>query len=177
MKKCFSSRLDFLRIPDGDNPLDNTSIHPESYEATRKLLEKFELFEHPAEWKSIRQKIQSLTIEWQALAEELGVGEPTLEDIFMNLEKPGRDPREEMPQPLLRTDVLKIEDLHEGMILQGTVRNVVDFGAFVDIGIKRDGLIHVSEMGPAYVKDPHQIVAVGDIVTVKLLGWIWRRAG
>lgn len=169
-EKVFQQAAGFLRIPDGDNPLDNTSIHPESYTATQKLLERFEIYDRPTEWKSIRQKIESMNLDLKNLAHELEVGEPTLEDILINLEKPGRDPREEMPQPLLRTDVLKIEDLQEGMILQGTVRNVVDFGAFVDIGIKREGLIHVSEMGPKYVKDPHQVVSVGDIVTVKVIG-------
>ena len=98
------------------------------------------------------------------------MGEPTLEDILINLEKPGRDPREDMPKPIFRGDVLKLEDLREGMVLKGTVRNVVDFGAFVDIGVKRDGLVHVSEMGQKFVKNPHQVVAVGDTISVKVIG-------
>ena len=167
---AYQQSAGFLRIPGGDNPLDNTSIHPESYDATRKLLEQFKVYDQPAEWKTIRLKVQQPLTDLNLLAAELGIGLPTLEDILFNLEKPGRDPREEMPQPVLRTDILKIEDLHEGMILQGTVRNVVDFGAFVDIGLKRDGLIHISEMGHKFVKDPHKIVAVGDIVSVKVIG-------
>jgi uncharacterized protein len=167
---AFQQSAGFLRIPGGDNPLDNTSIHPESYDATRKLLEKFNIYDRPADWKTINLKMRLLQLDIKLLASELGIGDPTLEDILLNLEKPGRDPREEMPQPVLRTDILKIEDLHEGMILQGTVRNVVDFGAFVDIGLKRDGLVHVSEMGEKFVKDPHKIAAVGDIVSVKIIG-------
>jgi uncharacterized protein len=104
------------------------------------------------------------------LAEEIDIGQPTLEDILDNLEKPGRDPRDELQKPVLRSDVLKLEDLHEGMILKGVVRNVVDFGAFVDIGIKRDGLVHVSEMAEKFVKNPHKIVAVGDVISVKVTG-------
>jgi uncharacterized protein len=167
---AFQQSAGFLRIPGGDNPLDNTSIHPESYAATRKLLEQFKIYDQPVDWKTIRQKVQQQQVDIDQLAVDLGIGVPTLEDILINLEKPGRDPREEMPQPVLRTDILKIEDLHEGMILQGTIRNVVDFGAFVDIGLKRDGLIHISEMGQKFVKDPHKIVAVGDIVSVKVIG-------
>ena len=167
---AFQQSAGFLRIPGGDNPLDNTSIHPESYAATRKLLEQFKIYDQPVDWKTIRQRVRQQQADVDQLAVNLGIGVPTLEDILFNLEKPGRDPREEMPQPVLRTDILKIEDLHEGMILQGTIRNVVDFGAFVDIGLKRDGLIHISEMGQKFVKDPHKIVAVGDIVSVKVIG-------
>ncbi|MCB0300808.1 MAG: S1 RNA-binding domain-containing protein, partial [Calditrichaeota bacterium] len=103
------------------------------------------------------------------IAEQIGVGEPTLEDILNDLEKPGRDPRDEMPKPIFKSDVLNIEDLREGMVLKGTVRNVVDFGAFVDIGVKRDGLVHVSEMADRYIKNPMEVVAVGDIVSVKVI--------
>ncbi len=167
---AFQQSAGFLRIPDGDNPLDNTSIHPESYEATHRLLEKFQVLDRPAQWRELPAEIRRQKLDLAALAREIGVGEPTLEDILANLEKPGRDPRDEMPKPIFKSDVLKIEDLREGMILKGTVRNVVDFGAFVDIGIKRDGLVHVSEMAEKYVKDPHKIVAVGDVVTVKVIG-------
>ncbi len=167
---AFQQSAGFLRIPDGENPLDNTSIHPESYDATRKLLETFRLSDRPADWKTVRSHVGQMGDNLQNLASEIGVGEPTLEDILTSLEKPGRDPREETPKPLLRSDVLQLEDLREGMVLQGTVRNVVDFGAFVDIGLKRDGLIHVSEMGEKFVRDPHKIVSVGDVVSVKVIG-------
>ncbi|NOX37421.1 MAG: RNA-binding transcriptional accessory protein [Calditrichaeota bacterium] len=167
---AFQQAAGFLRIPDGDNPLDNTSIHPESYEATWKLLKKFGIEKAPEEWRHLRQRIQGENGELASLAEEIGVGVPTLEDILLNLEKPGRDPRDEMPRPIFRSDVLKMEDLREGMILKGTVRNVVDFGAFVDIGVKRDGLVHVSEMGEKYVRNPHEVVSVGDVITVKVIG-------
>lgn len=156
----------FLRIPDGTNPLDNTSIHPESYDATKKLLSKFEL-----DVKSIQNENRKITeavrnYKLTQLSSELGVGEPTLALILENLQKPGRDPREEMQAPILRTDVLKFEDLKIGMKLKGTVRNVVDFGAFVDIGVKHDGLVHVSEMGQSFVKNPHEVMEVGNIVDV-----------
>ncbi len=167
---AFQQSAGFLRIPDGENPLDNTSIHPESYPATRALLKKFGVEDKPAEWRQLKYRIQQQGIPLKQLAEELGIGEPTLEDILANLEKPGRDPREEMPRVIFRSDVLKLEDLKEGMILQGTVRNVVDFGAFVDIGVKRDGLVHISEMADRFVKNPHDVVAVGDTVTVKVIG-------
>jgi len=166
---AFQQAAGFLRIPGGDNPLDNTSIHPESYEATQKLLEKFQILDKPANWRQLKRMIHQQNIDLADLAEEIQVGQPTLEDILADLEKPGRDPRDEMPKPIFKSDVLKIEDLREGMILKGTVRNVVDFGAFVDIGVKRDGLVHVSEMGEGYVKNPHQLVSVGDIVTVKVI--------
>jgi uncharacterized protein len=167
---AFQQAAGFLRIPEGDNPLDNTSIHPESYDATQRLLQKFSLADRPADWKTMRSLIRQSKTDLGELASQIGVGEPTLEDILVSLEKPGRDPREEMPSPILRSDVLQLEDLREGMVLQGTVRNVVDFGAFVDIGLKRDGLVHVSEMGEKFVKNPHKIVSVGDIVSVKVIG-------
>ncbi len=167
---AFQQAAGFLRIPDGDNPLDNTSIHPESYPATWELLKKFGVEDKPSEWRQLKYRIRQEGIALRQLAEELGIGEPTLEDILSNLEKPGRDPREEMPGVIFRSDVLNLEDLKVGMVLQGTVRNVVDFGAFVDIGIKRDGLVHISEMADRFVKNPHDIVAVGDTVTVKVIG-------
>ncbi|RMG61632.1 MAG: RNA-binding transcriptional accessory protein [Calditrichaeota bacterium] len=167
---AFQQAAGFLRIPDGDNPLDNTGIHPESYPATWKLLELFGIAGDQAAWRDLRRRIQQEGISLAELAEKIGVGEPTLEDILANLEKPGRDPREDMPKPMLRSDVMDLEDLRVGMVLQGTVRNVVDFGAFVDIGLKRDGLVHVSQMADRFVKNPHEIVSVGDIVTVKVIG-------
>jgi len=163
---AFVQAAGFLRIPDGSNPLDNTSIHPESYEATQKLLEKFELDVKSIqnENKRISEAVKKFKLD--QLATELGVGKPTLELILENLQKPGRDPREDMQAPILRTDVLKFEDLKIGMKLKGTVRNVVDFGAFVDIGVKHDGLVHVSEMGQAFVKNPHEVMGVGNVVDV-----------
>ena len=133
-------------------------------------LDKFQILDKPVDWKSLSKRLYQDQVDLKKLANEINIGEPTLEDILTNLEKPGRDPREELPKPMLKSDVLKLEDLHEGMILKGTVRNVVDFGAFIDIGIKRDGLVHVSEMGEKYVKDPHKIVSVGDIISVKVIG-------
>ncbi|MFZ0391801.1 MAG: Tex family protein [Calditrichia bacterium] len=167
---AFQQAAGFLRISEGDNPLDNTSIHPESYKATRKLLQKFDMLEKPVEWRTIHTRIRQSGQPLPGLAAEIGVGEPTLEDILANLEKPGRDPRDEMPKPVFKSDVLKLEDLREGMVLKGTVRNVVDFGAFVDIGVKRDGLVHVSQMADRYIKNPHKIVSVGDVVSVKVVG-------
>ena len=169
-ESVFQQSAGFLRITNGDNPLDNTSIHPESYEATIKLLKKFQIYDKSVDWCTLPSKIQEKKFTLSTIAEELKVGEPTLEDILMNLEKPGRDPRDEMPKPILRSDILKIEDLREGIILKGVVRNVVDFGAFIDIGLKRDGLVHVSAMGEKYIKDPHKIVSVGDTISVKVIG-------
>ncbi|NOX88378.1 MAG: RNA-binding transcriptional accessory protein [Calditrichaeota bacterium] len=166
---AYQQAAGFLRIPDGDNPLDNTSIHPESYEATRKLLKKFEIQDLAEGGKLLRKKLKQENIDLQALLEELNIGEPTFNDILDNLEKPGLDPRDEMPKPIFKSDVLKMEDLREGMVLKGTVRNVVDFGAFVDIGVKQDGLIHVSQMSRKYVKNPMEVVAVGDVVDVKVV--------
>ncbi len=167
---AFQQAAGFLRISDGDNPLDNTSIHPESYQATIKLLQKFKVYVNPVNWRTLRSQLLKEKTDTGELAKLIGVGEPTLEDILINLEKPGRDPREDMPKPIFRSDVLKLEDLREGMVLKGTVRNVVDFGAFVDIGVKRDGLVHVSEMGQKFVKNPHKVVSVGDTISVKIIG-------
>jgi uncharacterized protein len=166
---AFQQSAGFLRIINGDNPLDATSIHPESYPVTRLLLEKFTISDIHQGGKKLKTLIKQKNIDPEQLAMELSCGLPTLEDILSNLEKPGRDPREEMPEPIFRNDVLKAEDLKEGMILQGTVRNVVDFGAFIDIGVKHDGLVHVSQMADRYVKSPHEIIAVGDIVDVRIL--------
>ncbi|TVR34625.1 MAG: RNA-binding transcriptional accessory protein [Balneolaceae bacterium] len=166
----FQQAAGFMRIPDGDHPLDNTAIHPESYEATEKLCN---LFGIDIEKLSDQQKKIESTfsgINMSEIAAKIGVGVPTLELIIENLQKPGRDPRESMPKPILRQDVVKMEDLSTGMKLEGTVRNVVDFGAFVDIGVKQDGLLHISQMrkGRERVSDPHEVVAVGDIINVEI---------
>lgn len=165
----FEQCAGFLRIPNGTNPLDNTSIHPESYDATRKLLKKLALTDIHQGGKALISKLKSQAPEIRRLADELHLGEPTLRDILENLEKPGRDPRADLPKPLLKSDILKIEDLHAGLVLKGTVRNVVDFGAFVDIGVKQDGLIHISQMGERFVKDPHKVLSVGDVIDVKII--------
>ncbi len=166
---AFEQAAGFLRIPDGENPLDNTSIHPESYEATHKLLKKFAIENVRESGKLLRLKLKTFKEDLNTLLDELGIGEPTLRDIVSNLEKPGLDPRDSLPKPILKSDVLKAEDLKEGMWLKGTVRNVVDFGAFVDIGVKQDGLVHVSRMADRYVKNPLEVVSVGDIVEVKVI--------
>ena len=159
----------FLRITDGDNPLDNTSVHPESYEAATKLLEKIGFKVANLKTDLAEIKSQLATLNTKELSNELEIGEPTLIDIIKELQKPGRDPRDEMPKPVLRSDVLKFEDLKEGMVLKGTVRNVIDFGAFVDIGVKHDGLVHISELSDKYVKNPMDVVSVGDIVKVRVI--------
>jgi uncharacterized protein len=166
---AFEQAAGFLRITDGDNPLDATSIHPESYELTTKLLNKFSVSDVVEGGRGIKKDLLSNKISIETLAGELECGYPTLIDILDDLEKPGRDPRDEMPKPIFRTDVLKMEDLREGMILKGTVRNVVDFGAFVDIGVKQDGLVHISNMTSKYIKSPLEIVQVGDIIDVEVL--------
>ena len=167
--KAYEQCAGFMRIAGGDNLLDATSVHPESYEAAKKLLEKqgFTL-EDVAKG---RLAGLSLTIkDYKKLSEELGIGDITLRDIVKELEKPGRDPREEMPKPILRTDVLEMKDLKEGMILKGTVRNVIDFGVFVDIGVHQDGLVHISEItDKKFIKHPLEAVSVGDIVDVKVM--------
>ena len=159
----------FLRIVDGDNPLDNTSVHPESYEIAENILEKigFKISELSTNITEIKMKLR--TVNAEQLANELSIGVPTVTDIIKELQKPGRDPRDEMPKPVLRSDVLKFEDLKEGMILTGTVRNVIDFGAFVDIGVKHDGLVHISEMSDKYIKNPMDVVSVGDIIKVRVI--------
>ena len=164
--KAFEQCAGFLRIPGGKNLLDNTGVHPESYEATRKLLEitdtdmgdKTKLGALLQDDKSVRR-----------LSEELGIGELTLKDIVKELMKPGRDPREDMPKPVLKSDVLDMEDLKPGMRLKGTVRNVIDFGAFVDIGVHQDGLVHISQITDRYIKHPLDALSIGDVVEVEVL--------
>ena len=162
--KAFEQAVGFLRIVDGKNPLDGTDIHPESYEVAEKILEKIQATKVEIGTEKVGQALAEL--DKKSLSTELGVGLETLEMIFSGLTKPGRDPREEVDPPILRSDVLSMEDIQIGMELQGTIRNVVDFGAFVDIGVKQDGLVHISRMKKGFVKHPSDVVAVGDIVTV-----------
>jgi uncharacterized protein len=168
---AFVQAAGFLRITNGDLFFDSTAVHPESYEATEKLLRRFSLAEKDvqANGNLLRENIRESQIRMDQLATDCGVGVPTLEDIISSLEKPNRDPRDEMPKPILRGDILQMDDLNEGMILKGTVRNVVDFGAFVDIGLKSDGLVHKSQMSHKYVKNPMEVVSVGDVIEVKVL--------
>ena len=167
--KAFEQCAGFLRIQNGKNPLDTTSVHPESYEAAEKLLKKQGFTTEDI----CAGKLAGLSLtikDYKKLAEELEIGEITLRDIVKELEKPERDPRDEMPKPILRTDVLEMKDLKEGMILKGTVRNVIDFGAFVDIGVHQDGLVHISQMtNKKFIKHPLEVVSVGDIVDVKVM--------
>lgn len=168
--QAFTQCAGFMRITDSKNPLDNTSVHPESYDVCKKLLERIGYSLNDIKDKSISDidsKIEAIGID--KLSEELEIGVVTLKDIISEIKKPGRDPREEGMKPVLRTDVLKIEDIKEGMVLKGTVRNVVDFGAFIDIGIKNDGLVHKSQMSNKFVKDPMTIVTVGDVIDVKVI--------
>ncbi len=170
-KVAFEQCAGFIRIFEGDNPLDITAVHPESYDATEKLLKSlgFNKKDLTDKAKLSELKVKLSAINVADLAKELEIGEMTLTDIILELSKPGRDPREDMPKPILRSDVLKFEDLREGMVLTGTVRNVIDFGAFVDIGVKHDGLVHISEISDSFVKNPSDVVSVGDIVKVKVL--------
>ncbi|WP_372814929.1 Tex family protein [Paenibacillus sp.] len=165
--KAFEQCVGFLRIPDGANPLDNTPIHPESYAVVDRLFKELKLELAKLGSEELKSMLQRL--EPEELATKLGVGVPTLRDILDSLLRPGRDPREELEAPIFRTDVLQLEDLTPGMELKGTVRNVIDFGAFVDIGIKNDGLVHISQMSNSYVKHPMDVVSVGDVVTVWVL--------
>ena len=166
--KAYEQCAGFLRISDGTNPLDATSVHPESYEATRKLMELQHI--DPNNIGNLAGLSKAIT-HYDRLAEKLGIGELTLRDIVSELEKPARDPRDEMPKPILRSDVLEMKDLKEGMVLKGTVRNVIDFGVFVDIGVHQDGLVHVSQLSSTkFVKHPLEVVKVGDVVDVKVLG-------
>lgn len=167
--KAFEQCAGFLRISNGENPLDQTAVHPESYPVAIQLLEQFGFQLRDVTYKGLKELNNQVT-HVEELAEQLLVGIPTLKDIIAELEKPGRDPREEMPKPILRTDVLEISDLREGMILKGTVRNVIDFGAFVDIGVHQDGLVHISQLSHRFVKHPLDVVSVGDIVEVKIMG-------
>ncbi len=166
--KAFEQCAGFMRIQGGKNPLDSTGVHPESYKAAEELLKKQGFI--PEDVAEHRLTGLSLTIkDYKKTAEELGIGEITLRDIVKELEKPARDPRDEMPKPILRTDVLEMKDLKEGMVLKGTVRNVIDFGAFVDIGVHQDGLVHISQITDKYIKHPLEAVSVGDIVDVKVM--------
>ncbi|WP_053955805.1 Tex family protein [Inediibacterium massiliense] len=178
-EKAYEQCAGFLRISNGDNPLDNTAVHPESYPITMKLVEKLGYLKNHIEagrLKDIESKIleykpgNTLEQNIEKLSIELEVGIPTLKDIIQEIKKPGRDPREEMPKPVFRSDVLKMEDLKLDMVMTGTVRNVVDFGAFVDIGVKQDGLVHISQLSEKFVKHPMNVVAVGDEVKVKIIG-------
>ena len=168
--KAFEQCAGFLRVPESRNPLDNTGVHPESYQSAKQLLTLVEYSE-----KEIKSaKFADLPARVRAkgekrLAEQIGVGLPTLGDIVKELSKPGRDPRDELPAPLLRSDVLDIKDLKEGMVLKGTVRNVIDFGAFIDIGVHQDGLVHISQICDRYIRHPSEVLKVGDVVTVKVL--------
>jgi len=174
--KAYEQCAGFIRIADGENPLDNTPVHPESYQAAEALLQRLGYSKNDLrtdKLSQLRDALQQVSVK--DMAKELEIGEPTLKDIIAALQKPGRDPREELDPPLLRSDVLSMEDLKPGMELKGTVRNVVDFGAFVDIGVKQDGLIHISQFGAKFIKHPMEVVAVGDIITVRVLDVDLRR--
>ena len=169
-EKAFEQCAGFLRIPESDNILDNTGVHPESYDAAEKLLNKLDISKNEAkgkQWVEALEKMENANIN--KLSEEIGIGVPTLKDIIKELKKPGRDPRDEMPKPIFHTDVMEMKDLKPGMVLTGTVRNVIDFGAFVDIGVHQDGLVHISELADKFVRRPLDVVQVGDIVKVKVL--------
>ncbi len=168
--KAFEQCAGFLRVPESRNPLDNTGVHPESYATAKELLKQLDYSDKEikeAKFSDIQQRVKQAGTK--TLAEKLGIGLPTLDDIVKELSKPGRDPRDEMPKPMLRSDVLDIKDLKEGMELTGTVRNVIDFGAFVDIGVHQDGLVHISQICDRYIKHPSEVLKVGDIVKVKIL--------
>ena len=169
--KAFEQCAGFMRITGGDEALDSTSVHPESYEATKLLMKKLNISEDDIRTGGIKgNAITSMVKDTKKTAEEIGLGEPTLIDILKELEKPGRDPREELEKPILRNDVLEMKDLTVGMQLKGTVRNVIDFGAFVDIGVHQDGLVHISKLSKKYIKHPLEVVSVGDIVDVTVIG-------
>ena len=167
--KAYEQCAGFMRISDGENPLDGTSVHPESYDATLKLLKKLGYEPEQIREGKLAGVSEKIT-NYKELAKELELGELTLQDIVKELEKPARDPREDMPKPILRSDVLEMKDLTPGMVLKGTVRNVIDFGAFVDIGVHQDGLVHISQMTERFIKHPLEAVSVGDIVEVKVMG-------
>ena len=171
-KVAFEQCAGFLRVFNGNNPLEITGVHPESYEKAEKLLTSigYSVEDLLEKNKLLQIKKHLSQIDISNTSKELDVGELTLKDIIEELSKPGRDPREELPKPILRSDVLKFDDLREDMILTGTVRNVTDFGAFIDIGVKHDGLVHISQLSDRYVKNPSEIVSVGDIVKVKVIG-------
>ena len=168
--KAFEQCAGFLRVPESRNPLDNTGVHPESYKSAKELLTLVEYSEKEiksAKFPDLQSRVKAKGTK--TLAEKLGIGLPTLDDIVRELSKPGRDPRDQMPAPMLRSDVLDIKDLKEGMELKGTVRNVIDFGAFVDIGVHQDGLVHISQICDKYIKHPSEVLKVGDVVNVKIL--------
>ena len=168
--KAFEQCAGFLRVPESENPLDNTGVHPESYTAAKQLLEMcgYELSDiSKGNIGELPQKAENIGLE--NISEKIGIGVPTLQDIIKEITKPGRDPRDELPPPLLRTDVLDINDLKEGMELKGTVRNVIDFGAFVDIGVHQDGLVHISQISKKRIKHPSDVLKVGDVVNVRIL--------
>lgn len=168
--KAYEQCAGFLRLPGAENPLDNTGVHPESYDAAKKLLSHFGYTMDDLKNKRIGDlEIKLSVTAAEAVAEKLGIGVPTLLDIVKELVKPGRDPRDELPPPLLRTDVLSMEDLKAGMELKGTVRNVIDFGAFVDIGVHQDGLVHISQICDRFIRHPSEVLSVGDVVNVKIL--------
>ncbi len=162
--KTYEQAIGFLRITEGKNPLDKTSIHPESYKVTEQLIREVGGTIEDVGSPALIEKVRGINAS--QYAKELGVGEPTLKDILDALARPNRDPRDDLPRPVLKKGIMSLEDLTKGMELQGTVRNVVDFGAFVDIGVKEDGLVHISKMSNRYVKHPMEIVSVGDVVTV-----------
>ena len=166
--KAYEQCAGFMRITDGKNPLDATGVHPESYDATKRLLDKLGFSMEDVKNRKL-EGISKKISDYKKLAKELEIGEITLQDIVKELEKPARDPREDMPKPILRSDVLEMKDLTPGMILKGTVRNVIDFGAFVDIGVHHDGLVHISQMSDKFIKHPLEAVSVGDIVEVKVM--------
>ena len=168
--KAFEQCAGFLRVPESRNPLDNTGVHPESYKSAKELLTLVDYSDKEiktAKFADLPTRVKA--VGTKTLSEKLGIGLPTLDDIVKELSKPGRDPRDEMPAPMLRSDVLDIKDLKEGMELKGTVRNVIDFGAFIDIGVHQDGLVHISQICDKYIKHPSEVLKVGDIVTVKIL--------
>jgi protein Tex len=162
--KTYEQAIGFLRVLDGKQPLDKTGIHPESYNEVKKLLESLGFSTDDLGSAELRDALGGLDLK--SVSAELSIGELTLKDIIDALVRPERDPRDDLPRPLLKKDVLKLEDLSAGLELQGTVRNVVDFGAFVDIGVKQDGLVHISKLSNRFVKHPLDIVSVGDVVTV-----------
>lgn len=166
--KAYEQCVGFLRITGGKNPLDATSVHPESYESAKKLLELLGYSMEDLKEQKLKG-ISAKVKDKKKLAEQLGIGALTLDDILKELEKPARDPREDMPKPILRTDVLEMKDLTPGMILKGTVRNVIDFGAFVDIGVHQDGLVHISQICDRFIKHPLEAVSVGDVVDVQVM--------
>lgn len=165
--KAFEQCAGFLRITDGDNILDNTSVHPESYDAAKELIETLGFTMADIGTKDFINKLEKVNKD--EVAAKLGIGVPTLNDIISELKKPGRDPRDEVAPPVLRTDVMDMNDLKPGMIMDGTVRNVIDFGAFVDIGVHQDGLVHISQISSKYIKHPMEAVSIGDVVKVKIL--------